>query len=387
MKKVIVFLFALLASSRMDAQIFQTAQLAEVIKKCYTDSVRKTERLAALKFHNLINDYRQQNKLDTLAWDDTLWLASRNHTIWMGENAKLSHTQTEGTKFFTGNGPGERYRYVKANKGSSAWSGENALYNWSDNGSSIESISDIMAKAAFNQWKNSPGHDENMRAPHSHSHGTAFYLDPDGPVWATDLFSYQKLDKLNFSVSNELASAAQSTPVKGVKTEHSKTEGAKKIRIKEAAQFSDTLLAALENSSKAKRSKSAKKAAQRHADYLACTKKLSHEQRKNKPGFYAATPEKRMMKASLGWYFFQQKKTPVSESIAQLTLTQIPSDIPGFVNQVNAALDSEKLLKGSPLAVGYGVTFKQVKNSLNIYVVRVERVNPESLPASELSSK
>jgi uncharacterized protein YkwD len=387
MKTVIVFLISLLISSGLMAQIFQTSQLSTVIKKCNTDSVQKTERLAALKFHTLINQYRKENKIDTLCWDDTLWLTSRNHNIRMGENAKLSHTQKEDTKYFTGNSPGDRYNYTTANKGGSSWSGENALYNWSDNGSSVEQISETMAKAAFNQWKDSPGHDENMRAPQSHSHGTAFYLEPDGPVWATDLFSYKKFDD-NFPWAKaDLASLekeAAKTDVKKVKT---KTESVKKIRIRDAQQLSANLLSILEQNSSVKTGKAITKAAQSHADYIAYSKKLTHEEKKNKPGFYGATEKQRMLKASFGWYLFQQRKASVSESIALIELTEIPSDLTALASEIIIELDEEKQLQGTPVSSAYGVAFKQVKNTLNIYIVRVERVKPENQGYSELTDK
>lgn len=387
MKTVIVFLFSLFISSGMMAQIFQTSQLAAVIKKCNTDSVEKTERLAALKFHKLINKYRKENKIDTLAWDDTLWLASRNHTIWMGENAKLSHTQTENTKYFTGKGPGDRYNYATANKGGSSWSGENALYNYNDAGSSVEEISETMANAAFRQWKDSPGHDQNMRAPQSHSHGVAFYLEPDGPVWATDLFSYKKFDADFPWVKSDLAlleKEASSAEVKSIKT---KTEPVKKIRIKDAHQLSENLLEFLEQNNTVHTSKVIKKAAQKHADYIASSKKLTHEEKANKPGFYGATEKQRMIKASFGWFFFQQRKTPVSESLALVELVVIPADLSALASEVINKLDEEKQLQGTPVSSAYGVAFKQVKNALNIYVVRVERVKPEDQVYSELTDK
>ena len=387
MKTVNVLLFVLLISSGLMAQIFQTSQLSAVIKKCNIDSVQKTERLAALKFHKLINKYRKENKIDTLCWDDTLWLTSRNHNIWMGENAKLSHSQTEATKYFTGKNPGDRYNYTTDNKGGSSWSGENALYNYNDAGSSVEEISETMANTAFKQWKDSPGHDENMRAPHSHSHGTAFFLEPDGPVWATDLFSYKKFDD-NFPLAKaDLASLekeAAKTVAKNVKT---KTESVKKIRIRDAQQLSANLLSILEQSSEVKTGKSIKKAAQSHAYYIACSKKLTHEEKKNKPGYYGATEKQRMLKASFGWYLFQQRKTPVSESIALIELTEIPADLSALAAEVIIELDEEKQLQGTPVSAAYGVAFKQVKNTLNVYVVRVERVKPENQGYSELTDK
>lgn len=387
MKTVIAFLFSLLISSALMAQIFQTSQLAAVIKKCNTDSVQKTERLAALKFHKLINKYRKENKIDTLCWDDTLWLTSRNHNIWMGENAKLSHSQTEATKYFTGKNPGDRYNYTTDNKGGSSWSGENALYNYNDAGSSVEEISETMANAAFKQWKDSPGHDENMRAPQSHSHGVAFYLEPDGPVWATDLFSYKKFDD-NFPwVKVDQASLEKEASAADTKSIKTKTESVKKIRIRDAQQLNANLLSILETNNKVKTSKSIKKAAQSHADYIACSKKLTHNEKKNQPGFYAATEKQRLFKASFGWYFFQQRTTPVSESIALIELTDIPADLTAFASTVINKLDEERQLNGTPVSTAYGVSFKQLKSKLNIYVVRLERVKPENQVYSELTDK
>ena len=387
MKTLNVLLFALLISSGLMAQIFQTSQLSAVIKKCNTDSVQKTERLAALKFHKLINQYRKENKIDTLAWDDELWLTSRNHNIWMGENGKLSHTQNEDTKYFTGNGPGDRYNYTTANKGGSSWSGENALYNWNDNGSSIEEISESMANTAFKQWKYSPGHDENMRAPQSHSHGTAFFLEPDGPVWATDLFSYKKFDD-NFPLAKaDLASLEKEAAKADSKNVKIKTQSVKKIRIRDAQQLSANLLSIQEQSSEVKTGKAIKKAAQSHAYYIACSKKLTHEEKKNKPGYYGATEKQRILKASFGWYLFQQRKTPVSESIALIELTEIPADLSALASDVIIELNEEKQMQGTPVSSAYGVSFKQVKNTLNIYVVRVERVKPDNQGYSELTDK
>ncbi len=189
MKASLVFLIVILLHQPLIAQVFQVNKLTAVINQCTKDSVQKTERLAALKFHTLINEYRKKNKIDTLVWDDVLWLAARNHSVWMGTNGELSHSEKEGTKNFTGTDPGDRYYYA-SNHNSDNWSGENALYNWNDDGATMEIISDEMAKGSFLQWKNSPGHDANMRAKGSRSHAVAFYLEPQGAVWATDLFSY-----------------------------------------------------------------------------------------------------------------------------------------------------------------------------------------------------
>lgn len=387
MKTYLIFFFIINLAISSPAQIFQAAKLSSVINNCSKDSVQKTERLAALKFHQLINEYRLINKLDTLAWDDVLWLTSRNHNIWMGENDVLSHHQEKGTQFFTGADPGDRYEYAASGKTGTSWSGENALYNWNDNGSSISEISDAMAMAAFNQWKNSPGHDENMRAPQSHSHGTAFYLEPGGPVWATDLFSYGKPDNIFALAKSEPAAVENSSLKVEVKSNDIKKGTVRKIRLKDAMQLNAQLLSMLESSSKVKTSKAMKKAAQKHADYMAYSKNLTHREKKDKPGYFGLTEKQRMLKASFGVYFFSQHKIKLSESIAQLELTTIPDDLTNLSVKLITALDSEKHLQGKTVSIGYGIAFKQLKSSLSIYVVRLERIKPGDHTYSYLSNK
>ncbi len=154
-----------------------------------TDSIVKLERLTALYFHEMLNEYRQKKKRERLSWDDTLWLAARNHAVWMMKNDKISHTQSTSSKAFTGKSYKDRITYVLKEKVSFNATGENALYN-SNSGQSkqIDLWAKELANICFNQWKNSKDHHDNMIQKLFNTHGMAIIIDPNGEVYAVDLF-------------------------------------------------------------------------------------------------------------------------------------------------------------------------------------------------------
>jgi uncharacterized protein YkwD len=174
--------------SNVNAQVYSVYDYATLIKTSERDSVAKIERFAALEFHRLINDYRKSKKLDTIAWNETLWIASRNHCVWMMHADNLTHHQKVKTSFFTGQSPGDRYDYAAGGSSNYAWSGENALYNFSANGSNVKDIANNIAKTSFEQWKRSTGHNQNMLNKTHGMHGVAFVVT-DEKVWGTDLFA------------------------------------------------------------------------------------------------------------------------------------------------------------------------------------------------------
>ena len=171
------------------AQTYTVNDVAVLLKKAEQDSVAEIERMAALEFHKLINQYREENGLNTIKWNETLWIATQNHNLWMANTGELSHHQTTSNKYYTGNSPGDRLSYAQAGKTSFGWSGENALYNYSYSGKTKEEIAQNIAQKSFIQWKNSPGHNKNMLSKRHGSHGVAFKLN-GSVVWGTDLFSY-----------------------------------------------------------------------------------------------------------------------------------------------------------------------------------------------------
>lgn len=168
--------------------------LQSFISLSKTDSIVKLERLTAQYFHDILNEYRQKKKRERLSWDDTLWLAARNHAVWMMKNDKVSHIQSTSSKAFTGKNYKDRIAYVLKEKVSFNATGENALYN-SNSGKSkhIDLWAKELASICFNQWKNSKDHHENMIQKLFNSHGMAIIIDPNGEVYAIDLFVYKTL--------------------------------------------------------------------------------------------------------------------------------------------------------------------------------------------------
>ena len=171
-----------------NAQLYTYKDVNQLLKKAEQDSIAQIERMAALEFHKLINQYRKENGLNTIEWNETLWIATQNHNLWMANTGKLSHHQTTNNKYYSGTSPGERLRYAQGDNTNFGWSGENALYNYSNFGNTKEEIAQNIAKKSFIQWKNSKGHNENMLSKRHGSHGVAFKIN-GSVVWGTDLFS------------------------------------------------------------------------------------------------------------------------------------------------------------------------------------------------------
>jgi uncharacterized protein YkwD len=377
MKKLrIIFLFGLffVSASSLLAQVCENSRLNSIIKQSKKDSVQRIERLAAFKFHELINQYRVKNGAVALAWDDTLWLACRNHNLWMEAGSELSHDEKPGTEYFTGKSPGERYEFASNKQGSCSWSGENALYNWNKSGRSIDEIAANIASACFNQWKNSPGHNQNMLAKQSKVHGTAFSLGKNGRVWGTDLFAYppayfkygrdiKKSNEVEIVNNEPAAEPVVQTPLPEIKVP------SKKYVKLNLGQTKDNLVNALYSSKDDKgpvKNNSMEKAAGRHADYMANAKQLSHQEMKSKRSFYGETERKRMMKASHGLYFFKRYKAV--ESIALVETDISTFNIDSIAKKINTELNNNKKTEGKILNVRIWPEFKKGKKSAeNLY--------------------
>lgn len=172
------------------AQICTINDLNKLFEQADADEKTKIERIAAIEFHKLLNQYRKSKGKDTLMFDETLWIASRNHCEYMRERNILTHSEARGdkkSKVFTGQDPGDRYNYASGGQAEYSWSGENALYNFSGNGNDYEQKALDIAKQSLEQWKNSPGHNANMLGNHTFE-GTAFIITY-GRVWGTSLFA------------------------------------------------------------------------------------------------------------------------------------------------------------------------------------------------------
>ncbi len=381
-------------SPLLHAQVAEISQLSSLIKNASIDSVQKTERLAAILFHNKINAHRLADGKQALGWDDTLWLTARNHNNWMVDNDELNHMEKAGTKSFTGHGPGDRYDFAAKGKGSCSWSGENCLYNYANGGGTIKYNAEKIAEYSFQQWKGSPGHNENMLRAGSRVHGVAFYISEDGRVWATDIFSYapsyspvvaipSPIPGVTTSESMIPIVAASSPVTNGAKAESTKNKSSETKFVSASNKYvklnleetSADLCKELYETAGVKKNKSLEKAAQHHADYMASNQKLSHDEKKQKRKFYGGSPQTRIVKASLGAKLFHKRSTAYLESIAVIRVDAAALDMDALSKLIVATLDKEKAkTAGITNAVGYGITIKRVKNELKVYVVREEIV-------------
>ncbi|MCO6494660.1 MAG: CAP domain-containing protein [Bacteroidetes bacterium] len=198
--RILITLFITFASFAVSGQNYRLAtlkNLPELIENSNTDNNQFVERVAALEFHNLINRYRTENKMDTLGWDETFWLASRNHSLYMAKNPNyFSHNETNGLSYFSGIDPTARLAYVDGNTSTRFYTNENILQN-NINTSLTNNIqiAKQMALDAFNQWKESPGHNKNMLSARGF-HGVAFVIN--GTLfYATDLFGKKLANSTN----------------------------------------------------------------------------------------------------------------------------------------------------------------------------------------------
>lgn len=178
-------------SRKIFSQIYTANQWYLVTKKIENDSIFSIERLAAFKFHVKINKYRNDNELPSLKWDEALWLAARNHTVWMNLHNNLMHSEMVNTKYFSGETPNDRIAYVFGSVNHSRFTGENALYNFSAFGKTINEIAENISEESFNDWKNSTGHNKNM-LENFNIHAVAFILSGK-KVWATNLLCKSNL--------------------------------------------------------------------------------------------------------------------------------------------------------------------------------------------------
>src|SRR5690606_3494560 len=180
--------------------------LDNILKEIENDTIAKIERLAAFEFHHLLNNYRKQQRKQALDFDEIMWIAARNHNLYMKAAGNLTHSEdmklSKLNSYATGSYPSERVDFAAADKELYISSGgENCLYNYSFYGNNYVEIAKNMALAAFNQWKGSPGHHENMLTADYKKHGIAFTYD-GSTVWATNVFSRGIFYKGNEIVTN-----------------------------------------------------------------------------------------------------------------------------------------------------------------------------------------
>ena len=132
-----------------------------------------------LAFLGLINEYRAVNGLGTLMLSDVISDASDKHNLDMGHYKFFDHTTRGSDYFAVGSSPWDRmaacdYDYNTA-------MGENIAAGYAT------------AEAVFQGWKNSPGHDANMRNASFKVIGISLEVvqgSPYATYWTTDFGGY-----------------------------------------------------------------------------------------------------------------------------------------------------------------------------------------------------
>jgi len=93
-------------------------------------------------------------------WDDKMWLAARNHNLYLWKLNALTHDEVKTKNFFTGYKPWDRIQYVTYNNYKMESYAENCLFYTNDYYICDAEDAIEMANRAFEQWKNSPGHNK-----------------------------------------------------------------------------------------------------------------------------------------------------------------------------------------------------------------------------------
>ncbi|MGC4189885.1 MAG: CAP domain-containing protein [Thermomicrobiales bacterium] len=101
-------------------------------------------------FLKLINDYRQANNLDPLTASPTLGAAALAHSQDMATQDYSSHTGKDGSS------PQDRMQAAGYDTNQANFTGENIYWG----GAGLDT-----PQAAFDWWRNSPGHNANMLSP------------------------------------------------------------------------------------------------------------------------------------------------------------------------------------------------------------------------------
>jgi uncharacterized protein YkwD len=372
MKRFICYLLLFFTTLGAFAQPVTLADLNKVLKEASIDSLRYIERLAALHFHERLNQYRVKKGKSAIQWDETLWLTSYNHCLWMDANEKLSHDQKAGTRYFSGEGPGARYDFVAGGESPASWTGENALYNFSAYGKSAEDKANQIAEVSLQQWIRSPGHHENLLSSRHSMHGTAFRIDADGKVWGTDLFAYGSSHSAGQIMAEDPKRDFEKAVAESVAGSEMKEEKKAVVSVKpkkfNLAKSVQDISVSFYKADGRKRNKSLEKAALNHAEYLAYAKNASSEQDLRSSRFYGKTPFARVLKASGGLYLFLPGSRKLKEQVVLLEV-----DLATFCTDSILNLANEKLGEAPTKArkVGIGVFMKRKKNTLRIAVVRL----------------
>lgn len=148
------------------------------------------------QIHSLTNQYRTQNGLQALSWDDKLANIARTHSQDMALRDYFSHDTLEG-KDPTDRGTSQGYRCQKT-IGNLIYSGiaENIFQNNLYDSVTIIGIvpiydwnsQDSLTKSTVDGWMNSPGHRENILESNYDKEGIGVAIASDDKVYITQNF-------------------------------------------------------------------------------------------------------------------------------------------------------------------------------------------------------
>jgi hypothetical protein len=216
--------FVALAQSRKNISdtLYREGDLYSLLNNIQIDSMLMLERMASFHFHQLINQYRVSKGKKTIYWDDKLWLAARNHNIYLLRNNKsLSHNESSSKAYFSGNSPENRVDYIIYSSGdfkfggfeNCAVSGEMIPSSIDKKAYNIESTINLVnfakgsAADMFELWKNSEGHNLNMLESDHLAHGTSIIFG-EFAEYGTSVFTqkqkYYSPDTIDLNFNSDI---------------------------------------------------------------------------------------------------------------------------------------------------------------------------------------
>jgi uncharacterized protein YkwD len=151
----------------------------------------------ALKIHDYVNEHRRDNDIAIMTYDEELESIALGHSEDMAVNNFFEHVNLRGEDP-SQRAENDRYNCHKELPGGYYTEGiaeniaQNNIYE------SVTLINGIpfydwkteneLAYDIFDQWRTSPGHNENMLEPTYDREGLGIFFDKDGEVYATQNF-------------------------------------------------------------------------------------------------------------------------------------------------------------------------------------------------------
>jgi uncharacterized protein YkwD len=270
--------------------LLKEGDISKILNDVKNDKYLQFERLSSYLFHQLINQHRIKNNLSWLYWDDCLWLAARNHNVYMANN-NFSHDEVDTLKFFSGIEALERVNYVCSNI---ICSGENIFRSTWRSVTDVEQGAKIITIDAFNSWRKSYGHNQTMLFDKSRTHGTSFYFS-DGYVNATTVFAYSSnSNKREITIHWDTKLAMNNIPALIL-------QGDKIMSSIPNNVLNDSVMMivkAMMPSEKSKLDADMKLATRKHVLYLKSSSENTLIQSRKNKNYYAKTSLNRYLKAS-----------------------------------------------------------------------------------------